>query len=84
MRVKVEPLAATPFVIATKVTDFAKPTGAAWTELAEIAPAMMAVVALTPRFVKNFRRCSSARLTRFCAVFYSKPNDFPTSAMLLF
>ena len=52
MRVKVEVEAAAPFATATAVTDFASATGAACTEFAEIAPAMMAVVELTPRRAK--------------------------------
>ncbi len=52
MRVKVETLATAPFPIATAVTDSAKVAGAAWAELARIAPAMIAVVELTPRLVK--------------------------------
>ena len=84
MRVKVEVEAAAPLVSATAVTDFASVTGAAWTEWVEIAPARMVVVELTPRFTKNARNFSKARLTRFCAVFSSSPRNFPTSAMLLF
>ena len=41
MRVKVEPLAATPLVIATAVIDFASAAGAAWTEFVEIAAVMI-------------------------------------------
>src|SRR5208283_34649 len=77
MRVKVEPLAAAPLASATAVTDFANDNGAAWTELAEIAPAMISVVELTPRFVKNFRNFSSARFTRIRAVSSLAPRAAP-------
>ena len=65
MRVKVEALTAAPFAAA--VTVAAKPIGAAWTELAETAPAIAAAVSVTPRFAKNARSFSTARVTRFCA-----------------
>lgn len=49
MMIKVEPLAVTPFVIATAVIDFANASGAAFTEWPEIVSAMLAVVEITPR-----------------------------------
>ena len=71
--------AAAPFAIATTEIVFAKPTGAALTELAEIAPAMMAAVESTPRLVKNFRSFSSAWATRFFAAFSLEPTAAPIS-----
>ncbi len=52
-RVAVEILAIAPFAIARAVTGFSSVTGAAWTELEEITPAMIAVVELTPRAGKK-------------------------------
>ena len=67
-RVKVEVPAAAPLAIATAVAELASAAGAAWTELPEIVPAMIAVVKTTPRFAKNVRSFSNARLTRLRAV----------------
>ena len=49
MRVKVELPDAAPWARANTVTDFASAAGAAWTQFAEIAPAMIAVVEEMPR-----------------------------------
>ena len=84
MMVKVDPLAAAPFVIATAEIVLVSVTGAAWTELAETAPAIAAAVSATPRFAKNARSFSSARAIRFCAARSSKPKTLPTSVRLLF
>src|SRR5690349_18373190 len=51
-RVKVEAEAAAPLANATAVTDVASVAGAPWTELAEMSPAMMAVVEGMPRRLK--------------------------------
>ncbi len=48
-------------------TIAARPAGAAWTELAEMAAAMAALEVVTPRCAKNFRIFSTARCTRLCA-----------------
>src|SRR5579863_2399579 len=58
-RVKVEAEAAAPLASATAESVLANPAGAAWTELAETAPAMIAVVDTTPRFAKNVRSFSN-------------------------
>ena len=81
-RVKVDDPTAELFTAVMEIV-VAKPTGAAWTELAETAPAM-AVVELTPRLVKNFRSFSSARFTRILAASSLAPSAAPTSAKFLF
>ena len=43
-----------PFT-AVAVTAAANPAGAAWTEFAETAPAMIALESVTPRLLKIFR-----------------------------
>ena len=53
-RVKVEVDAAAPWASARAEIAFAKPTGAAWTELTEIVSAILVVVEVTPRLKKNF------------------------------
>jgi hypothetical protein len=49
-------------------------------ELAEIAAAMIAVVETTPRFAKNLRYFSNARLTLVLAVFSLTPKAIPPCA----
>src|SRR5208283_5272979 len=78
MRVRVEPLAAAPLATAIAEIVFAKATGAAWTELAETAPAMMAVVVETPRLEKYLRIFSNARFTRIRAASSFAPSARPT------
>ena len=79
LRVKVDPPAAAPLVMATDVTIFANDTGAACTECADIAPAMIAVVEETPRLAKNFRSFSTTRPTRILAASSPTPKAAPTS-----
>src|SRR5689334_5486854 len=67
MSVKVDADAAAPFVVATAEIVFAKPTGAAWTELAEIAAVKIAAGTNTPRRAKIWRNFSVARKTRLRA-----------------
>ena len=62
----------------------ASPMGAACMALAETTPIKPLAPTVTPRFVKNSRRRSTARLTRFCAVSSEMPNTAPTSHRLLF
>ena len=57
-----EAVAAVPF--ATAETVFANPKGAAWTQFAEITVVNTAAGRATPRFVKNNRNFSTARLMR--------------------
>src|SRR5262249_21975504 len=66
-RVKVEVDAAAPLFAEIAEMVLTKPAGAAWTELAETAPAMSVPVSVTPRLAKRTRNFSSARVTRFCA-----------------
>jgi len=66
---RLKPLAAAPLATATAEIVLASAAGAAWTEFAETAPAMIVPESATPRLVKNFRSFSSARFTRiFCRV----------------
>src|SRR4051812_6837760 len=78
--IEVEAAAAALWLVAEIVTEWAKATGAAWTEWAERAAARIVPVETTPRFLKNDRSFSNARLTRFCAALGFKPRSRPTSS----
>src|ERR1035438_7885098 len=73
-RVKVELEAVAPLVITTAVIDFTNPSGAAWTALVEIAPAITDADKVTPRLTKNLRNFSTPRLTRVLAVSSPTPD----------
>ena len=83
MRVEVEVDADAPFAIATAEIACVRLPGAAWTELTEIAPAIIAVVETTPRPAKNFRSFSNARLTRRDAAAALTAAGYPTATATL-
>ena len=62
----------------------AKPTGAAWTALAETALAMAAPVSVTPRLAKMPRSFSSARAVRLCTASSRTPSSAADYAPVLF
>ena len=77
-------LAAAPLAIMTAVAELASAAGAAWTEWPESVPAMFAALKTTPRFAKNVRSFSKARLTRFRAVTSFSFNAAATSCGVRF
>ena len=57
----------------------ANPAGAAWTALAEMATTSPLAPTVTPRLAKNWRRRSTARLTRLCAASSVVPRVYAIS-----
>src|SRR5690242_1339381 len=68
----------------TATAEVARPTGAASTALADRAPAIATVEAVTPRSLKKLRNFCKLRMTRFCAARSRRLRASPTSLRDLF